>query len=249
MNHTKSIVVMACLIAMSSCKKEANVATLDAQNITRTSARLMGRVEDDNKREVTSRGIVYGTFANPNINNNRAASGSGVGTYAVDLQLDPNTKYYWRAYATTKKGTSYGEEKSFTTRKYQSFSFGEHTIEVYDADNALGHKWGIADTTTGANSIDDGVTNTNKLAGYAEEHAAKICAQLVANGQSDWYLPSANELNAMYSNRLNLGLGTGVYWSSTEADSMHAYAQDLGSGFQMNLLKSQAANCRCVRRD
>jgi hypothetical protein len=247
-NHTKMI-ALACAITIAGCKKEASVTTLDAKDITRTSAKLYGRVEDDNKRDITSRGIVYATFTNPNINNNKASAGSGTGSFYVTLGLEPNTTYFWRAYATTSKGTSYGDEKSFTTHKYRTFLYQERTMEVFDADNAVNRNWGITDTVTGATNIDDGAPNTSKLAAYTIEHAAKVCDQLTANGHSDWYLPSSNELSVMYTNRFDLQMNNATYWSSTEADSMKAMAQSFSSGMQMPLLKNQTANCRCIRKD
>ena len=248
-NHTQSILVLACALTLTNCKKEANVTTLEAEDITRTSAKLYGRVEEDNKKDITGRGIVYAKFSNPNLNNERVSAGKGIGTFEVELGLEPNTTYYWRAYATNSKGTNYGEEKSFTTRKYKTFYYMDRDIEVYDADNATGRNWGIADTTTGATSIDDGAANTSKLAGYTVEHAAKVCDQLVANGRSDWYLPSSNELSVMYSNRFDLQLTNTTYWSSTESDSTHAIALNFGSGQQFPMLKTQPASCRCIRKD
>lgn len=247
--HTKAMLVMACAITLASCKKEAQVTTLDANDITRSSAKLYGRVEEENKRDVTSRGIVYATFSNPNINNDKASAGSGTGSYFVSLSLEPNTTYYWRAYATTSKGTSYGDEKSFTTKKYRTFLYQDRTMEVFDVDNAVSRNWGIPDTTTGATNIDDGAPNTSKLASYTIEHAAKVCDQLVANGHSDWYLPSGNELSVMYTNRFDLQMNNTMYWSSTETDSTKAIAQNFSTGMQIPLLKTQLANCRCIRKD
>jgi len=51
--------------------------------------------------------------------------------------------------------------------------------------------------------------------------AADVCANLVLGGHSDWFLPSKNELNQMYINLKNNGLGgfaSDFYWSSTEGD-------------------------------
>jgi hypothetical protein len=49
--------------------------------------------------------------------------------------------------------------------------------------------------------------------------AASVCADLVLNGYSDWFLPSLGELQLMHS-RLHLqglgGFGNDSYWSSSE---------------------------------
>ncbi len=41
--------------------------------------------------------------------------GTSTSIYSTLTGLSPNTRYYVRAYATNKQGTSYGEEISFTT--------------------------------------------------------------------------------------------------------------------------------------
>jgi hypothetical protein len=62
----------------------------------------------------------------------------------------------------------------------------------------------------GATSFDDGAGNTTLLAaadansnvtGAQPHRAAKACADLVAFGHDDWYLPAANELTVLVKNR------------------------------------------------
>ena len=66
---------------------------------------------------VTARGICWSTKPNPTISDSKT-DGSGTGSFTSSLSnLASQTTYYVRAYATNEKGTSYGEQKSFTTRK------------------------------------------------------------------------------------------------------------------------------------
>jgi hypothetical protein len=45
---------------------------------------------------------------------------------------------------------------------------------------------------------------------------ATVCYNLVLNGYSDWFLPSANELNELYLNKTLIGgFNGGNYWSSS----------------------------------
>jgi hypothetical protein len=59
--------------------------------------------------------------------------------------------------------------------------------------------------------------------------AAKIaCRELVLNGYSDWYLPTKEELNSVYVNLKQVGVGgfaVNKYWSSTEFDNNTAWYQ------------------------
>jgi hypothetical protein len=69
--------------------------------------------------------------------------------------------------------------------------------------------------------------------------AARICDDLELGGYNDWYLPSRDELNALYQNLVLNDLGyfnTTPYWCSTElnADSAHIQRLDNGSQTQAN---------------
>ena len=94
------------------------VKTASASSVTETSAVTGGNVTSDGNASVTERGVVYATTQNPTTANTKVASGSGTGSFVCNLSaLQPNTKYYVRAYAVNSKGTAYGEEISFTTNK------------------------------------------------------------------------------------------------------------------------------------
>ena len=92
------------------------VTTSTASNITQTTAQSGGNVTSDGGASVTSRGICYATTQNPNLSNTVITSGSGTGSFVVNLTgLSPNTIYYVRAFATNQNGTSFGSQISFTT--------------------------------------------------------------------------------------------------------------------------------------
>ena len=97
----------------------AEVQTTPASNITYTSATVSGKVISDGGAEVTERGVVYSTRPNPNISSNKIAVGKGKGEFTTTLsKLNDGSTYYVRAYAVNTKGTNYGEQISFTTKKY-----------------------------------------------------------------------------------------------------------------------------------
>ena len=92
------------------------VVTKEVKDVDDQSATVQGEVTSDGGAEVTERGVVYGTSENLTVENSKVTSGAGIGAFTCNLTgLQPNTKYYVRAYAVNKKGTVYGEQVSFTT--------------------------------------------------------------------------------------------------------------------------------------
>jgi len=80
------------------------------------------------------------------------------------------------------------------------------------------YTWSQSGVITGASNTSDGVINTVITSTLSGNYAAKTCADLVANTFSDWKLPSKEELNLMYQNRILLITTSGIYWSSKEEE-------------------------------
>ena len=92
------------------------VTTNDVSSVTSNSAVCGGNVTDNGGGIITARGVCYGTSQNPTINDTHTSDGDGTGMFISNLTgLTENTTYYVRAYATNEAGTTYGEQKSFTT--------------------------------------------------------------------------------------------------------------------------------------
>ena len=92
------------------------VKTTPVTKITAEGATLGGEVMTDGRMAVTARGICYGTNPDPVIDGLHSTDGSGLGAFTTTLKdLEHNTIYYARAYATNRKGTAYGEQVKFTT--------------------------------------------------------------------------------------------------------------------------------------
>ncbi len=125
----------------------ATVVTSQATNVSYTSAIVGGNVTEDGGAEVTERGVVYSTNQSPTTEDSKVASGSGLGEFTCNLtDLQDGTTYYARAYAINKKGISYGEEVSFTT-KTKTIA----TIATTPATNVS-----YTSATVGGNVTDDG---------------------------------------------------------------------------------------------
>jgi serine/threonine protein kinase len=82
--------------------------------------------------------------------------------------------------------------------------------------------------------------------------AAQVCDRLTFGGFSDWFLPSKDELNLIYTNLYRQGLGdfSGyMYWSSSERSANSAWAQlfDDDDGYEYDEQKKYEAFVRAVR--
>ncbi len=132
------------------------VTTSAVSQITETSAVAGGHVTSDGGAVVTERGVVYGKSPNPtisNLSNTIRPCGSGTGEFTYTItDLQENTTYYIRAYATNDVGTAYGEEESFTTNENNEISDPTGTENGY-VDLGLSVKW--ATTNVGASKAED----------------------------------------------------------------------------------------------
>lgn len=96
---------------------QPTVTTEFLANTSATGVSLKGYVIEDGGAPVTSRGVVWATFYNPTINDNIINSGTGTGSYTVNLTgLTEGLTYYARAYATNSTGTAYGNCISYVAQ-------------------------------------------------------------------------------------------------------------------------------------
>jgi hypothetical protein len=73
---------------------------------------------------------------------------------------------------------------------------------------------------------------------------------LVADGYDDWRLPSKEELNMMYRNLHQKGLGdfsNSWYWSSSQGNTDSSWQQHFSSGNQGSYSKNHTGSVRAVR--
>ena len=96
------------------------VETKSATDITTKSATLNGTVLDRGSSNITEYGFYYGT--NENTTNKKKLENSMDELKLNLTELAEGTTYYYKAYATNSKGTSYGEVLNFTTLPNIEFS-------------------------------------------------------------------------------------------------------------------------------
>jgi hypothetical protein len=119
---------------------------------------------------------------------------------------------------------------------------------INDGSNFGGDYPLIGETGT---AIGTGLANTNaiiSIQGNTGTYAAKICKDYQGGGYSDWYLPSKDELNQLFINRVAVGgFANKEYWSSSEFPYYRAWFQSFYDGFQFNYFKDYSLNVRAVR--
>ena len=148
------------------------------------------------------------------------------------------------------------------------------------ADQGANAYWGTHNVLLGANaqSMTDGLTNTNTALASIEANpgascagtynppgcapnAHMLCKDLRTTLGGDWYLPAQNELiNVIYANRVAIGGITDddpwgdpwsletAYWSSTESGEEVAFYVKFQNGEDHFYLKSGNFRVRCVKR-
>ena len=146
------------------------VLTYDVSDISSTSAIGYGEITSDGGNVITARGFCCNTTGNPTRSDNSYAILDNSNPFSRDLNtLQPNTKYYVRAWAENSVGTAYGDEVSFTTvtniptvltlyifdiETSTAVCVGDVTSDGGDAITARGICW----NTTGSPSLTDNFT-------------------------------------------------------------------------------------------
>ena len=162
-----------------------SLSTNSITNITETSASSGGNVTNDGGSNVTARGICWSTNPNPDINDNTTNNGTGTGTFTSSLtNLNPNTTYYVRAYATNSEGTAYGNQQTFTTNSNNNST---PTITTSSVTNVT-----ETSASSGGNVTNDGNSSVTSRG---------IC----------W---STNQNPTTNNSSTNNGTGTGTFTSS-----------------------------------
>lgn len=262
------------------------ITTTNVSLITQTTAKSGGNITSNNSGFALSSGICWSTSPNPTIAlATKTAENKGTGEFISDLTaLQLNTTYYVRAYASNSAGTGYGNQVTFKTKAsiYEGQSYGGGIIFYVDGTGlhgliaATGNINTLTDKTswsnninlvTNATSLTDGFANTQLIInaqGNTGIYAAKLCKDYRGGGFSDWFLPSVNQLQTLYSKRdVNYPPGgptdsflasftTGAYWTSTENTKDSAFIINFSGGQSASYSKeskntTQFPLVRCIR--
>ena len=190
-------------------------------------------------------------------------SQAGSGSFTV-TGLTNGTAYTFTVTATNVIGTSLASAASNSITPlvqvgefYQGGvvfwvdSTGTHGLIAAVEDQSPGIQWYNGSyLTTGATGIavGTGATNTTTIisvqGAIETSYAAGLARAYTGGGYTDWFLPSKDELNTMYTKRATINttalansgsnFRTNYYWSSTEDDSESAWRQNFNNGNQSN---------------
>ena len=132
----------------------------------------------------------------------------------------------------------------------------QHGLIAATADQSTGIQWGSYGNLIGGTETDIGAgqSNTTTIVTWLNSHsetgrAAQLCNDLIVDGYNDWFLPSKDELDKLYINKVAIGgFADYGYWSSSEYDAYSAWYQYFYNGVQDYSIKtSHTARVRAIR--
>jgi hypothetical protein len=216
--------------------------------------------------ESTNKGVLH-----PRMTESQRDAIASPATGLLIFQTDGTTGFYYysgTAWTPVHTGTPSGPPPAPTVAIGDTI-YGGIVFWVDPTDNTKGKVCAMTDQSTsaewgcygteiqGAESYITGNVNTlDILAGCSTPGiAADLCASYTGAGFDDWYLPSKDELNLMYTNLHDAspslgGFAGSVYWSSTEfaMDLQHAaWRQYFTNGYQYGYYKGYTFYVRAVR--
>ncbi len=139
----------------------------------------------------------------------------------------------------------------------------EHGLVVDATDLSAAYAWSNVTATligASAQSVWDGLSNSNAVMAQAghSSSAALLCYNSTNGGQSDWYLPSIQELNKIWANYVDVGrtlsqisgatqFAAERYWSSTEYSTTSIFYFHYLTAVITNDSKGRIFHVRAVR--
>lgn len=255
----KTLILATICASLWACNKDLPFemsGKVGFTNLTENSVDIISTVFVTNAESSFDRGIVYGFSANPTVWDNYKAEGTGNGNYTVQITgLQEGQTYYVRPYVTYRATHYYGDEISFTVPvgPLQIGDIGPAGGTVFHLDSAGGGlecvqmpwswDWGCEGTDIPglSSAFGEGYNNTQTIAAFcaSTEAAANGCLAYSFGGFDDWYLPSLDELDSIYTKVFVPGHFTadlGVYYSSTQDSPTNAFVVSFYDG---NVISTQ----------
>ena len=166
-----------------------------------------GQITSDEGFGITARGICYGSLPNPDLSStyHHTSDGTGTGYFTSSFSLPNGSgKYYIRAYATNKNGTTYGDQVEIIQ------PYDELPTFIYN-----GHTYKVAPMYESNISYNSAVEYVNGLS---------LC------GFNDWKIPDQGEMLQMCNNKTEIGgfpSGSSysyyLFWTSTYGTDVNVH--------------------------
>jgi len=258
------------------------VETTPILNLIGSIAEGGGNVISDGGDPIITAGICWGLTADPTVGSHLGITTDGFTGqfYSLLSGLTLGTTYHFRAYATNSTGTSYGADLSLVATAAtlgQMTSGGNLWGTVFSVDGTGLHglitqswaygidtDWGCANTTVGTStSMGTGSANTIAINLDVLANSCPTTSTWGANAPyyaatgfgPDWYLPSKDELNLLYTTRIATGMDgafssatpTTTFWSSSEVNATNAWYFDYVTGTWVSGLKTSLQNFFAIR--
>ena len=192
-----------------------SVTLVSVSSITQTSAICVSNVTSEDNSTVNKRGVCWSLANDPTIEDDITDDGYRSGTYtSIITDLQPNTTYYVRAYATNSIGTNYSKTFGITTKDYPDI--GEiNGHEYVDLGLPSGTKW--ATCNLGASSPEMpggyyawGELETKDYYGTDNSYTQNVELEDIsgdpeydvarAEWGSTWRIPKVSEINELEAN-------------------------------------------------
>lgn len=169
------------------------VSTGTPSDVTITSAQCTGQIISNGGLTVTACGLAWSTSAVTSLSDRTTDQPDNTGAFTATLtDLLPATTYHVRAYATNSEGTSYGEDRTFTT--------AAPTLPMVTTDEVT--------NITGTTAVSGGEV-THEGASEVIKHG--VCWGTSHNPTLDDHYTEANGGGSFASNLMNLVPGTTYY--------------------------------------
>ena len=158
--------------------REPTVITTAVHNITQNSAQCGGEVINDGGADLIMRGVCWSTITEPTIADSHTDNGTAIGLFVGDLTgLEPDTKYFVRAFATNTIGTSYGEEISFNTEPPQSGVFNDLRDDHEYIWERIGEQIWMTSNLAYLPELSSGITSTTNPCYYVYDYNGSNVAE------------------------------------------------------------------------
>ena len=132
----------------------------------------------------------------------------------------------------------------------------QHGLIAATVDQSIGIMWALPayqSTSVGGTDtlLGTGSANTDNIIvqnGGGSTYAAGLARAYNGGSYTDWFLPSKDELNKLYINKVAIGgFFADFYWSSSELNAYVAWGQAFINGYQYGNYEYSAYRVRAVR--